>query len=58
MLAVKLVEGGEQRFDTRVGNGVPERLALPPVVDEAFVAHPGEVLRAGRLTCQHRAPDC
>lgn len=38
ILAIELVEGGEQRFDAGVRNGVPKSLALSPESDEAFVA--------------------
>ena len=40
-------------LDPGIGNPVPDGLAFPPGGDDPLLAHPGEVLRQGRL----RQPD-
>ena len=39
----------KELFDPRVGDPVPERLALAPVRDDALLAHLRQMLRQGRL---------
>jgi hypothetical protein len=45
LLAIEFLEIGEQQFDTRFGDAVPERLPLTPEVDETLVPHFREMLR-------------
>ena len=53
LLAEQLVEGGEELLDARIGDAVPDRLALAPEGDDALLPHLGEMLRQGRLGQPH-----
>ena len=53
-LAIELVEHAEELLDARVGDAVPDRLALAPGGDDALIPHLGQMLRQGRLRQPHR----
>ena len=50
-----MVQRGQQRFDPDIRDRIPERLAFAPKANQAFVAHAGKVLGAGRLGEAHIA---
>lgn len=39
------MQSGEELFDARIGDPVPQRLAFAPVRNETFITHFGEMLR-------------
>src|SRR5690606_25160777 len=48
-LAIEVVENCKQGADALVADPIPERLALAPIGYEAFLPHPGKMLRKCRL---------